>query len=64
MSRAGNCWDNAPVESFLAALKKELVAGEAFYSRAQWGLPTPTDNLRTSHQISDSRPLNPELLHP
>ena len=35
MSRAGNCWDNAPVESFFATLKKELVAGEAFYSRSQ-----------------------------
>jgi putative transposase len=25
MSRRGNCWDNAPVESFFATLKKELV---------------------------------------
>jgi len=25
MSRKGNCWDNAPVESFFATLKKELV---------------------------------------
>ena len=25
MSRRGNCWDNAPMESFFASLKKELV---------------------------------------
>ena len=25
MSRKGNCWDNAPMESFFASLKKELV---------------------------------------
>ena len=35
MSRKGNCFDNAPVESFFATLKKELVAGEVFYSREQ-----------------------------
>ena len=35
MSRRGNCYDNAPVESFFATLKKELVAGEVFYTRRQ-----------------------------
>ena len=30
MSRVGNCWDNAPVESFFSSLKAELV------SRARW----------------------------
>ena len=35
MSRRGDCHDNAPVESFFATLKKELVAGEVFYSRSQ-----------------------------
>ena len=35
MSRRGDCYDNAPVESFFATLKKELVAGQAFYSRRQ-----------------------------
>lgn len=25
MSRRGNCWDNAPTESFFATLKKELI---------------------------------------
>jgi len=33
MSRRGDCYDNAPVESFFATLKKELVAGEVFYTR-------------------------------
>ena len=28
MSRRGNCWDNAPMESFFASLKKELVHDE------------------------------------
>jgi len=35
MSRRGDCYDNAPLESFFATLKKELVAGEVFFSRAQ-----------------------------
>jgi transposase InsO family protein len=35
MSRKGNCWDNACVESFFATLKTELVAFERFESRDQ-----------------------------
>ena len=35
MSRKGNCWDNAPVESFFATLKKELVYRERFATREQ-----------------------------
>ena len=34
MSRKGNCWDNAPMESFFATLKKELVHGETYETRA------------------------------
>lgn len=30
MSRKGNCWDNAPAESFFATLKQELVYQHAF----------------------------------
>lgn len=30
MSGKGNCWDNAPVESFFATLKRELVHGADF----------------------------------
>ena len=33
MSRRGNCWDNAPMESFFATLKKELVHHETYATR-------------------------------
>ena len=35
MSRRGNCWDNAPMESFFASLKKELVHAEDYATRAE-----------------------------
>ena len=35
MSRKGNCWDNAPMESFFATLKKELVHHEDYHTREQ-----------------------------
>ena len=35
MSRKGNCWDNAPMESFFATLKKELVYLEDYKTRAE-----------------------------
>ena len=35
MSRVGNCWDNAVVESFFATLTKELLDDHAFETRAQ-----------------------------
>jgi putative transposase len=35
MSRRANCWDNAPIESFFASLKKELVHGENFATREE-----------------------------
>jgi transposase InsO family protein len=34
MSRRGDCWDNAPMESFFASLKKELVHHENYQTRA------------------------------
>ena len=33
MSRKGNCWDNAPMESFFATLKKELITLEDYKTR-------------------------------
>ena len=33
MSGVGQCWDNAPVESFFASLKRELVHSERYTSR-------------------------------
>ena len=35
MSRKGNCWDNAPVESFFATLKKELVHQEKYATECE-----------------------------
>ena len=35
MSRRGNCWDNAPMESFFASLRKELTRGEPFATKAE-----------------------------
>jgi transposase InsO family protein len=35
MSRRGNCWDNAPVESFFATLKKELVHRNSYRTREE-----------------------------
>jgi putative transposase len=35
MSRRGNCWDNAPMESFFASLKKELVHHEQYATRSE-----------------------------
>lgn len=35
MSRKGDCWDNAVVESFFATLKKELVHGESWRTREE-----------------------------
>jgi putative transposase len=35
MSRRGNCWDNAPMESFFASLKKELTHDENYTTREE-----------------------------
>jgi len=35
MSRRGNCWDNAPVESFFGTLKQELINRCRFVTRQQ-----------------------------
>lgn len=35
MSRKGNCWDNAPLESFFATLKTELVYHRRYRTRAE-----------------------------
>jgi putative transposase len=35
MSGVGQCWDNAPMESFFATLKKELVHDEDYQTRTQ-----------------------------
>jgi putative transposase len=35
MSQKGNCWDNAPMESFFGTLKTELVYHEDYKTRAE-----------------------------
>jgi len=35
MSRKGNCWDNAPAESFFAVLKRGLIFHNQYQTRAQ-----------------------------
>jgi putative transposase len=35
MSRKGNCYDNAPVESFFASLKRELIHRCSFATREE-----------------------------
>ena len=35
MSRRGDCWDNAPLESFFATFKKDLMRGVTFATRQQ-----------------------------
>lgn len=35
MSRKGNCWDNAVMESFFSTLKTECIDGKIYLSRAQ-----------------------------
>lgn len=35
MSDVGQCWDNAPVESFFGSLKRELAPDEMFATREQ-----------------------------
>ena len=35
MSRKGNCWDNAPAESFFSTLKTECVEDKTYLSRNQ-----------------------------
>jgi len=35
MSRKGNCWDNAPMESFFGSLKQEMVHHRRYCTRQQ-----------------------------
>jgi transposase InsO family protein len=49
MSRVGNCWDNAPVESFFSTLKAEFVsAARASRREAQLAV---ADYLRLYNHI-------------
>src|SRR5262249_60871464 len=47
MSRPGNCWDNAVVESFFATLKTELFSGEHAYRTRQERSEEHTSELQS-----------------
>ena len=54
MSRKGNCWDNAPTESFFNSLKNERVHGTRYRTRAEaeadlFDYIEPFYNRRRSH---------------
>jgi transposase InsO family protein len=72
MSRKGNCWDNAPMESFFGTLKTELVHQACYPTRIPPGAtcsPTSKDTTIVSGFIPPSgisppnrqsaKPLNP-----
>jgi putative transposase len=66
MSRKGNCWDNAPAESFFATLKREL--GETFISfeAAQQALQGYFDWYNGARRHSHNNGMSPirkELVH-
>ena len=42
MSCKGNCYDNAPVESFFSSLKNELVRHRQFQNQAEAQMPSKT----------------------
>jgi putative transposase len=59
MSRKGNCWDNAPSESFFATLKKELGSLFISFEAAQAALETYIDWYNTNRRHSFNRGASP-----
>ena len=60
MSRKGDCWDNAPAESFWSTLKAELVELTTFDTRAQAGVAVAQYielfyNRQRRHSVIDYR---------
>lgn len=68
MSRKGNCWDNAPMESFFSTLKTECVGGKVYLSRAQakreiFGYIEIDYNRKRRHSsLGSMSPINYEIL--
>lgn len=54
MSRKGNCYDNAPMESFFSSLKKDIIYGKKFKTRSEARLEI-VDYIETFY--------NPKRLH-
>ena len=70
MSRSGDCYDNAMVESFFACLKRELPAGWQKRSRQQVGqlvedyIVNFYNPVRLHSSLSYLSPAEFEKLHP
>ena len=68
MSRKGDCWDNAPMESFFGTLKTELVYHEDYKTRAQARLSifdyieTFYNNIRLQERLGYLSPNDFEIL--
>jgi len=64
MSRKGNCWDNAPMESWFASLKKEQVHLEHYPTRALATLSIMEyievfyNRIRRHSKINNQSPIN------
>jgi transposase InsO family protein len=55
MSRSGNVWDNAAMESFFSSLKTERTAGKLYRTRAG-SLRSQSQNLaRAGYRTSDGQ---------
>lgn len=70
MSRRGNCWDNAAMESFFASLKKELVHDEDYATREEAKasifeyIETFYNRTRRHSALGYLSPADYEALHP
>ncbi|OWK45572.1 Mobile element protein [Fimbriiglobus ruber] len=70
MSRRANCWDNAPMESFFASLKKELVHDEDYATRERATasifeyIETFYNRVRRHSALGYLSPADFEALHP
>ena len=68
MSRKGDCWDNAPMESFFGTLKTELVYHEDYKTRAEARLSifdyieTFYNNIRLQERLGYLSPNDFEIL--
>ena len=55
MSRRADCWDNAPMESFFASLKKELVHDADFATRAEARRRSSSTSKSSTTASADTR---------
>ncbi len=67
MSRRGNCWDNACMESFFAQMKKEwikhqgLIKRTAMYVQVRWYIECYYNRIRRHGALNGLSPMNFEL---